>query len=70
MPTMFHSILPSKLPMGRMLLQCPNTSMKAPNKKATGAISCYSYLPLAKLVHASSLLLGKATIVGSKMVIP
>ena len=28
MPTMFHSILPSKLPMGRMLLQCPNTSMK------------------------------------------
>ena len=23
MPTMFHSILPSKLPMGRMLLQCP-----------------------------------------------
>ena len=28
MPTMFHSILPSKLPMGRMLLQCPNTSTK------------------------------------------
>ena len=28
MPTMFHSILPSKLPMGRMVLQCPNTSMK------------------------------------------
>ena len=23
MPTIFHSILPSKLPMGRMLLQCP-----------------------------------------------
>ena len=28
MPTMFHSSLPSKLPMERMLLQCPNTSMK------------------------------------------
>ena len=28
MPTMFHSSLPSKLPMKRMLLQCPNTSMK------------------------------------------
>ena len=28
MPTMFHSSLPSKLPMERMLLQCPNTSIK------------------------------------------
>ena len=45
MPTMLHSSLPS---MERMLLQCPNTSMNAPNKKATGAINCYSYLPLGQ----------------------